>query len=181
MTPFIFTKKILAGETIDINNHGDMWRDFIHVDDIVEGVVRIADVLPTRNAAWTVESGTPATSSAPYVIYNIGHCSPINLMGFVKAIEERLGIEANKNFRSMQPGDVYKTYADTADLFAATGYKPKVGVRDGVSAFIAWYRDFYIHFLLEAAAVLAAFFHPNHIVYLCSWGFTLLPPTCNSK
>ncbi|EOW9224996.1 NAD-dependent epimerase [Vibrio cholerae] len=143
MAPFIFTRKILAGETIDINNHGDMWRDFTHVDDIVEGVVRIADVLPTRNAAWTVESGTPATSSAPYAIYNIGHGSPINLMEFVKAIEEQLGIEANKNFRGMQPGDVYQTYADTADLFAATGYKPKVGVREGVSEFIAWYRDFY--------------------------------------
>ncbi|MEI2565560.1 NAD-dependent epimerase [Vibrio metoecus] len=143
MAPFIFTKKILAGEAIDINNHGDMWRDFTHVDDIVEGVVRIADVLPTRNAAWTVESGTPATSSAPYAIYNIGHGSPINLMEFVKAIEEQLGIEANKNFRCMQPGDVYQTYADTADLFAATGYKPKVEVREGVSEFIAWYRDFY--------------------------------------
>ncbi|OXX50846.1 protein CapI [Vibrio sp. V12_P9A6T4] len=143
MAPFIFTKKILAGETIDINNNGDMWRDFTHVDDIVEGVVRIADVLPTRNTAWKVESGTPATSSAPYAIYNIGHGSPINLMEFVKAIEDQLGLEAKKNFRGMQPGDVYQTYADTIDLFAATGYKPKVGLREGVSEFIAWYRDFY--------------------------------------
>lgn len=143
MAPFIFTKKILDGETIDINNNGDMWRDFTHVDDIVEGVVRIADVIPTRNEAWTVEAGTPASSSAPYAVYNIGHGSPINLMDFVKAIEDELGLEAKKNFREMQPGDVYQTYADTQDLFAATGYMPKVGVKEGVAEFIVWYKDFY--------------------------------------
>lgn len=143
MAPYIFTKKILNGETIDINNNGDMWRDFTHVDDIVEGVVRIADVVPCRDQSWTVEQGSPATSSAPYAIYNIGHGSPINLMGFVKAIEEELGIEAKKNFREMQPGDVYQTYAEVSDLFEATGYKPKVGVKEGVGEFIKWYREFY--------------------------------------
>lgn len=143
MAPFIFTKKILDGETIDINNNGDMWRDFTHVDDIVEGVVRIADVLPERNGNWTVESGTPASSSAPYAVYNIGHGSPINLMDFVKAIEDELGMEAKKNFREMQPGDVYQTYADTEDLFAATGYKPKVTVKEGVAEFVSWYKEFY--------------------------------------
>ncbi|MGL0822789.1 NAD-dependent epimerase [Vibrio vulnificus] len=143
MAPFIFTKKILDGETIDINNNGDMWRDFTHVDDIVEGVVRIADVVPTRNEQWTVEKGTPATSSAPYSVYNIGHGSPINLMAFVEAIENELGIEAKKNFREMQPGDVYQTYADTEDLFSATGYKPQVTVKEGVKEFVTWYRDFY--------------------------------------
>ena len=143
MAPFIFTKKILDGDTIDINNNGDMWRDFTHVDDIVEGVVRIADVIPGRDEQWTVEQGTPASSSAPYAIYNIGHGSPISLMDFVKAIEDELGIEAKKNFREMQPGDVYQTYADTQDLFAATGYKPQVGIIEGVSEFITWYKDFY--------------------------------------
>ncbi|MCG3730773.1 NAD-dependent epimerase [Vibrio cincinnatiensis] len=143
MAPFIFTKKILEGQTIDINNNGDMWRDFTHIDDIVEGVVRIADVIPTRNPEWTVEKGTPASSSAPYAIYNIGHGSPINLMEFVKAIEEELGMEAKKNFRGMQPGDVYQTYADTEDLFTATGYRPSVGVKEGVAEFVAWYREFY--------------------------------------
>lgn len=143
MAPFIFTKKILEGETIDINNNGDMWRDFTHVDDIVEGVVRIADVIPTRNDAWTVETGTPASSSAPYAVYNIGHGSPINLMDFVKAIEDELGIEAKKHFREMQPGDVYQTYADTQELFAATGYQPKVGVKEGIAEFVAWYRSYY--------------------------------------
>jgi UDP-glucuronate 4-epimerase len=143
MAPFIFTKKILDGDTIDINNNGDMWRDFTHVDDIVEGVVRISNVLPGNDTKWTVEQGTPASSSAPYAVYNIGHGSPISLMDFVKAIEDELGIEAKKNFREMQPGDVYQTYADTQDLFAATGYKPKIGIREGVSEFITWYKDFY--------------------------------------
>ena len=143
MAPFIFTKKILEGETIDINNNGDMWRDFTHVDDIVEGVIRIADVIPTRNDVWTVETGTPASSSAPYAVYNIGHGSPINLMDFVKAIEDELGIVAKKNFREMQPGDVYQTYADTQDLFTVTGYQPKVGVKEGVAEFVAWYRSYY--------------------------------------
>lgn len=143
MAPFIFTKKILEGDTIDINNNGDMWRDFTHVDDIVEGVIRIADVVPGHDEQWTVEAGTPASSAAPYAVYNIGHGSPINLMDFVKAIEDELGIEAKKNFREMQLGDVYQTYADTQDLFAATGYKPEVDVKEGVAEFITWYKKFY--------------------------------------
>lgn len=143
MAPFIFTKKILNGETIDINNNGDMWRDFTYIDDIVEGVIRIADVIPTVNSQWTVESGSPANSSAPYSIYNIGHGSPINLMEFIKAIEDELGIEAKKHFRGMQAGDVYQTYADTQDLFAVTGYQPKIGIKEGVTNLVNWYQEFY--------------------------------------
>ena len=143
MAPFIFTKKILNGESIDINNNGDMWRDFTYIDDIVEGVIRIADVVPACDDKWTVEAGTPASSSAPYSIYNIGHGSPINLMDFIKAIETELGIEAKKNFRGMQAGDVYQTFADTQDLFAATGYKPQVGVAEGVAKLVSWYKEFY--------------------------------------
>jgi len=143
MAPFIFTKKILSGETIDINNNGDMWRDFTYIDDIVEGVVRIADVIPVKNNSWTVEEGSAASSSAPYSIYNIGHGSPINLMDFVQTIEKELGIEAKKNFRGMQPGDVYQTYADTKDLFDATGYKPQVSVAEGVAKLVCWYKEFY--------------------------------------
>jgi UDP-glucuronate 4-epimerase len=143
MAPFIFTKKIIAGETIDINNNGDMWRDFTYIDDIVEGVIRIADVIPSIDNKWTVENGSPASSSAPYSIYNIGHGSPINLMDFVTAIETELGIEAKKNFRGMQAGDVYQTYADTQDLFEATGYKPQVGVVEGVAKLVSWYKTFY--------------------------------------
>jgi UDP-glucuronate 4-epimerase len=143
MAPFIFTEKILNGENIDINNNGDMWRDFTHIDDIVEGVIRIVDVVPARDDKWSVEAGTPASSSAPYSIYNIGHGSPINLMDFIKAIETELGIEAKKNFRGMQAGDVYQTYADTQDLFAATGYKPQMGVAEGVADLVRWYKEFY--------------------------------------
>ena len=143
MAPFIFTKKILDGDTIDINNNGDMWRDFTHVNDIVEGVVRIANIVPRLNFDWTVETGSPATSCAPYAVYNIGHGSPINLMDFVKAIEAELGIKAKKNFREMQPGDVYQTYADTQDLFIATGYTPKVGIKEGVKEFVDWYKGYY--------------------------------------
>ncbi len=143
MAPFIFTKRILAGETIDINNNGDMWRDFTYIDDIVEGVIRIADVIPDRNSNWSVETGSPATSSAPYRIYNIGHGSPINLMDFISEIESALGLEAKKHFRDMQPGDVYKTFADTEDLFKATAYRPQVGVKEGVAKFVAWYKAFY--------------------------------------
>lgn len=143
MAPYIFTKKILNGDTIDINNNGDMWRDFTHVDDIVEGIIRIADVIPECDAQWKVETGSPATSSAPYSVYNIGHGSPISLMDFVKAIEDELGIEAKKNFREMQPGDVYQTYADTQDLFKVTNYVPKISVKEGVADLVAWFKDFY--------------------------------------
>ena len=143
MAPYIFTKKILAGDTIDINNNGDMWRDFTYIDDIVEGVVRAANVIPVANPDWRVETGSPASSSAPYAVYNIGHGSPINLMKFIEAIEAELGTEATKNFREMQAGDVYKTYADTTDLFNATGYKAQVGVKQGVSELIKWYKGFY--------------------------------------
>lgn len=143
MAPFIFTKKIIDGETIDVNNHGDMWRDFTHVNDIVEGVVRIVDIVPNCDSGWKVETGTPASSSAPYRIYNIGHGSPISLMTFIKEIESACGIIAKKNFRDMQSGDVYKTFADTQDLFQTTGYLPKVGIKEGVEGFVSWYKGFY--------------------------------------
>lgn len=143
MALFKFTKKIVNGEQIDVYNNGDMRRDFTYIDDIVEGIIRIQDVIPEKTENWTVESGTPATSSAPYRVYNIGHGSPVKLMDFIEAMEEALGQEAKKNFMPMQPGDVYATYADTEDLFKATGYKPQVKVKEGVKAFVDWYRDFY--------------------------------------
>ena len=143
MAPFIFTSKILNGEFININNNGDMWRDFTYIDDIVEGVVRVSNVIPVRNDDWKVETGTSASSSAPYSVYNIGHGSPINLMDFVNAIEDELGIKAKKVFRGMQAGDVYQTYAETHDLFKVIDYKPVVNVKEGVSQFVRWYKRFY--------------------------------------
>ncbi|MGR5147512.1 NAD-dependent epimerase [Photobacterium alginatilyticum] len=144
MALFKFTKKIVDGEPIDVYNHGDMRRDFTYIDDIVEGIIRIQDVIPAKNTDWTVETGTPATSSAPYCVYNIGHGSPVKLMEFIEALEEALGIEARKNLLPMQPGDVYATYAETEDLFKVIDYKPAVSVRDGVKAFVDWYRKFYL-------------------------------------
>lgn len=138
-----FTHKIVKGETIDIYNNGDMSRDFTYIDDIVEGIMRIQDVVPTKNKGWTVEEGSPATSSAPYAVYNIGNGQPVQLMDYIKALEESLGIEAKKNFMPMQPGDVYQTYADTNALFEATGYQPKVDVKQGVAEFVKWYNEFY--------------------------------------
>ncbi|GEA61381.1 NAD-dependent epimerase [Vibrio comitans] len=143
MALFKFTKAIVNGDAIDVYNNGDMQRDFTYIDDIVEGIIRIQDVVPEANTDWSVEQGSPATSSAPYRVYNIGHGSPVKLMEYIEALEDALGIEAKKNFMPMQPGDVYATYADTEDLFKATGYKPQVKVKEGVKAFADWYKAYY--------------------------------------
>ncbi|WMN55600.1 NAD-dependent epimerase [Vibrio fluvialis] len=143
MALFKFTKAIINGNAIDVYNNGDMMRDFTYIDDIVEGILRIKDVVPEPNAEWSVEAGSPATSSAPYRVYNIGHGSPVKLMDYIKALESALGIEAKKNMLPMQPGDVYVTYADTQDLFNATQYKPQMGVEQGVANFVKWYKEFY--------------------------------------
>ncbi|MEZ9945043.1 NAD-dependent epimerase [Vibrio breoganii] len=143
MALFKFTKAIMNGDEIDVYNNGDMQRDFTYIDDIVEGIIRIQDVVPEANNDWSVEQGSPATSSAPYRVYNIGHGSPVKLMEYIEALEDALGIEAKKNFMPMQPGDVYATYADTEDLFKATGYKPQVKVKEGVKAFADWYKAYY--------------------------------------
>ncbi|ELE8120062.1 NAD-dependent epimerase [Vibrio fluvialis] len=143
MALFKFTKAIINGNAIDVYNNGDMMRDFTYIDDIVEGILRIKDVVPEPNAEWSVEAGSPATSSAPYRVYNIGHGSPVKLMDYITALESALGIEAKKNMLPMQPGDVYVTYADTQDLFNATQYKPQMGVEQGVANFVKWYKEFY--------------------------------------
>ncbi|ERB63404.1 NAD-dependent epimerase [Vibrio coralliilyticus] len=143
MALFKFTKAIVNGETIDVYNNGDMRRDFTYIDDIVEGIVRIQDIVPVKSNNWSVESGSPATSSAPYKVFNIGHGSPVKLMDFIESLETSLGIEAKKNYMPMQPGDVYATYAETEDLFEATGYVPKVKVKEGVNAFVEWYKKYY--------------------------------------
>ncbi|MBY7868068.1 NAD-dependent epimerase [Vibrio fluvialis] len=143
MALFKFTKAIINGDAIDVYNNGDMMRDFTYIDDIVEGILRIKDVVPEPNAEWSVEAGSPATSSAPYRVYNIGHGSPVKLMDYIKALESALGIEAKKNMLPMQPGDVYATYADTEDLFKAIDYRPQVKVKEGVKAFVDWYKSYY--------------------------------------
>ncbi|MDC9592802.1 NAD-dependent epimerase [Xenorhabdus sp. IM139775] len=144
MALFKFTKSILNHDPIDVYNNGQLSRDFTYVDDIVEGIVRISDVVPTSNSSWTSKIGNPANSSAPYKVYNIGNGSPVNLMDYINALENSLGIKAIKNMLPMQPGDVYSTWANTEDLFKATGYKPSTNVSDGVEQFIQWYKQYYL-------------------------------------
>lgn len=143
MALFKFTKAILEGKPIDIYNNGDLSRDFTYIDDIVEGVLRIDNSIPQRTKDWTVENGSPGDSSAPYRIYNIGNGQPVQLMDFVAALENAIGVKAKKNFMPMQPGDVYATYADTQGLFDAVQYQPSVSVAEGVAQFVKWYRTFY--------------------------------------
>ena len=143
MALFKFTRAIIAGEAIDVYNQGQMKRDFTYIDDIAEAIVRLQDVIPQKDDHWTVETGSPATSSAPYRVYNIGNSQPVTLMSYIEAIEKALGITANKNLMPMQPGDVLETSADTSALFEAIGFKPQTGVEEGVKKFVDWYRDFY--------------------------------------
>lgn len=143
MALFKFTKKIIEGDTIDIYNHGDMRRDFTYIDDIVEGILKVQDVIPTTDSSWKVEQGSPAQSSAPYRVFNIGNGNPVKLLDFIESLESSLGIEAKKNFMPMQAGDVYQTYAEVEDLFSATGHRPQFGVKEGVEKFVNWYKSFY--------------------------------------
>ncbi|MGE6275886.1 NAD-dependent epimerase [Aeromonas media] len=140
MALFKFVRAILSGEPIDIYNQGQLSRDFTHIDDIVEGVIRVADRPPQGDPAW---QGAADTSPAPYRLFNIGHGSPVRLMDFVEAIEAALGKRAIRNLLPMQAGDVQATWADTQALFDATGYRARVGLEEGVVSFVDWYRAYY--------------------------------------
>ncbi|SDF99126.1 UDP-glucuronate 4-epimerase [Onishia taeanensis] len=142
MAMFKFTKAIFEGRPIDVYNHGDMSRDFTYIDDIVEGVVRILNVIPERADGGTSHDVTPS-GSAPYALYNIGHGSPVSLMDFVHAVEAATGRKAEYNFMPMQPGDVPRTFADTEALYEATGYQPQIDVEEGARRFVDWYREYY--------------------------------------
>lgn len=143
MALFKFTKAIIDGDAIDVYNHGDMRRDFTYIDDIVEGIIRIQNIVPEVTPDWKVESGNASQSSAPYRIFNIGNGNPVKLMSFIESLENSLGLTANKNLMPMQAGDVYQTYAEIEDLFNVTGYKPNVSVEQGVDNFVAWYKSFF--------------------------------------
>lgn len=143
MALFKFTKAMLAGERIDVYNHGEMYRDFTYIDDIVEAVVLLQAIVPKPNPDWTVEQGSSATSSAPYRVYNIGNSTPVKLMSYIHALEDALGIIADKNMLPMQPGDVMDTSADTEALYQTIGFKPETSVEEGVKRFVEWYRSFY--------------------------------------
>jgi UDP-glucuronate 4-epimerase len=143
MALFKFTKAMLEDKSIDVYNYGKMKRDFTYIDDIAEAIIRLQDVIPQPDENWTVETGSPATSSAPYRVYNIGNSSPVELMDYITALEDALGIEADKNMMPVQPGDVLETSADTQPLQEVTGFKPETTVKDGVKNFVDWYRGFY--------------------------------------
>ncbi len=143
MALFLFTKKILAGEPIDIFNHGNHARDFTYIDDIVAGLARTLDRVATPNPDWASERPDPGTSSVPYRIYNIGNNSPVELMHFIETLEKELGKQAEKNFLPLQPGDVAKTYADIDDLREAMGFSPETSIEDGIARFVEWYRGYY--------------------------------------
>ncbi|GEQ37776.1 UDP-glucose 4-epimerase [Tetragenococcus halophilus] len=143
MALFKFTKAIINDEAIDVYNHGKMLRDFTYVDDIVEAVSRLVNKPATPNPEWTGADPDPSSSSAPYKIYNIGNNSPVRLMEFVEAIENKLGKVAKKNYMDLQPGDVPETYANVDDLYRDIDFKPQTTIQDGVDKFIDWYLEYY--------------------------------------
>lgn len=143
MSPFLFTDAILNGRPIKVFNHGNMLRDFTYIDDIVEGVLRVIDHTPTCNKTWDAIHPDPASSFAPYKIYNIGNSHPVKLMDFIAAIEEVTGYSAEKIYLPMQPGDVYQTNADTSALQQDFGFKPNKSIYQGVKETVEWYRSFY--------------------------------------
>ncbi|MCX8107417.1 MAG: NAD-dependent epimerase [Verrucomicrobiae bacterium] len=143
MAMFKFTRAILAGEPIDVYNHGRMQRDFTYIDDIVEGVVRVLDRIPTGNPDWDGSAPDPGTSRAPYRIYNIGNHRPVELLYLIDLLERALGKRAERRLLPMQPGDVPTTFADIDDLRLDTGFVPLTPIEEGVSKFVAWYREYY--------------------------------------
>ena len=143
MAYFKFADAIIKGNAIDVYNNGEMQRDFTYVDDIVEGIIRVLDKPAQSNAAWDSQNPDPATSSAPYRLYNIGNSSPVKLMDFIEALQNAIGKKAVINFLPMQAGDVLSTDADMSDLEQAFNYHPKTDIQDGINRFVSWFKDFY--------------------------------------
>ena len=143
MALFVFTRKILAGEPIEVFNHGHHRRDFTYIDDIVEGVVRVLDRPPSSDPSWQGDRPDPASSAAPYRLYNIGNGEPVDLLRFIEVIEKQLGRRAEKKLLPMQPGDVPATSADVGPLAMDLDYRPSTPIETGIARFIAWYHDYY--------------------------------------
>lgn len=142
MALFLFAKNILAGKPIDVFNYGNHTRDFTFITDIVEGVIRACDNPAQPNPEWNGFQPDPATSNAPYRIYNIGNNNPVKLTEYIEALEDALGKKAIRNLLPLQPGDVPDTFADVSDLERDLGYKPSTSVKDGVAAFAKWYLEY---------------------------------------
>jgi len=143
MSPSLFADAILADRPIDVFNEGKMQRDFTYVDDIVEGVVRVLDQIAMPNPDFDTSNPDPATSYAPYRLFNIGNHEPVELMTFIETIENAIGKKAVKNLLPMQAGDVVATYADVEDLRRAVGFEPKTPLAEGIGKFVAWYKAYY--------------------------------------
>ena len=143
MAFFLFTKNILEGKPIKVFNHGRHSRDFTYIDDVVEGVIRVSDTIAMPDANWRPGSPDPASSSAPFKIYNIGNSSPVQLDAYIEAIERAVGRKAEKEFLPLQPGDVADTAADASELERAVNYKPTTPVPAGIARFVEWYRNYY--------------------------------------
>lgn len=143
MAPIKFARAILNDDPIDVYNFGQHRRDFTYIDDIVEGVLRVMDKPASPDPNWSSDSPDPATSSAPWRLYNIGNNAPVLLMDFVEAMENALGKKANINLLPMQPGDVPDTYADVDDLVTEFDYRPNTSITDGVQRFARWYREYF--------------------------------------
>jgi UDP-glucuronate 4-epimerase len=142
MSPWLFTSAILENRTIDVFNHGDMMRDFTYIDDIADGTVKVLDRIPQPNPNFDHKNPDPASSHAPYRLYNIGNHTPVQLMDFIGTIEAALGQTAKKNFLPMQDGDVQATYADIDELVRDTGFKPATTLKYGIGKWVDWYRGY---------------------------------------
>jgi UDP-glucuronate 4-epimerase len=143
MAYFSFTRAIDEGRPIDVYNHGEMQRDFTYIDDIVEGLVRVLKHIPQSDPGWNAAVSDPATSSAPFRLYNIGNNQPVRLGRFIEILEELLGKKAHKNLLPLQKGEVLVTCADVADLGEAVGFRPAMAIEEGLARFVSWYRDYY--------------------------------------
>lgn len=143
MALFLFTKAILEGSAIDVYNHGKMRRDFTYVDDIVEGIVRLLPIIPQGDPAWNGLEPDPASSFAPYRVFNIGNNKPVELLHFIEVLEEKLGKKAIKNLLPIQPGDVPETFADIDALEKAVGFRPSTPIDEGIGQFVDWYNEYY--------------------------------------
>ncbi|HEV2178551.1 MAG TPA: NAD-dependent epimerase [Terriglobia bacterium] len=143
MAPFLFTRAILEDRPIEVFHDGKMRRDFTYIDDVVEAVVRVMEKIPQPDPAWNGEHPNPATSSAPYRLYNVGNHDPVEITAFIEALEKKLGKTAQKQFMPLQPGDVPATYADVDDLERDIGFKPQTSIARGISRFVDWYREYY--------------------------------------
>jgi UDP-glucuronate 4-epimerase len=143
MSPFIFIRRIIAGEPIDVFNMGRHKRDFTYIDDVAEGVVGVLDHVAAPDPNWSGERPDPGRSLAPWRVYNIGSNAPVELKRYIEIFEECLGMKAEQNLLPLQPGDVLETFADVEDLAADVGYRPSTTIEEGVARFVEWYRDYY--------------------------------------